>query len=271
MTQTDPNNLRRRRVRFLRRRKRKQAVAAMTMMEHLGELRTRIVISAIAFVVMSSVAFIFYEPILSFFREPLCEVPAEALGPNGCRLTFFRVTEGFLFRLKMTALVGLALASPVWLYQLYAFIVPALTPKEKRYTWPFIVSSVTLFIIGAGLAYLALPTGVRILLTIAGEDLSPLLGAGDYLNFVGFMLLGFGVAFEMPLILLFLGLADIISIDQLRRQRRVAIVAIALLSAIVTPSQDPYTMLMLAIPLYGLYELTILVLRLMKKREPVAA
>jgi sec-independent protein translocase protein TatC len=157
------------------------------------------------------------------------------------------------------------------MYEIYAFVTPALTPKEKRYTLPFLFTAVTLFAVGTVIAYYAMPTGLRFLLAIGGEGLNPLLGAEEYLNFVGFMLLGFAVAFELPLVLFFLGLAGAVSIDQLKKQRRLAIVAIVALAAIVTPSQDPYTLLLLAAPLYLLYEATIIVLRVVKRRRAKAA
>jgi sec-independent protein translocase protein TatC len=265
---SEATNLRRRRLRF-RRRKQKPNVATMTMIEHLRELRTRIMISAFAFVVAAAVAFTFYEPIFEFFRQPLCDVPPEFLGVNKCNLTVTKVTEPFLFRLKLTALVGIALASPVWLYQLYAFVVPALTPKEKSYTWPFIIASVTLFLVGAAFAYIAMPTGITFLLRVGGTDLEPLLRAEEYLNFIGLMLLGFGAMFELPLLLFFLGLANIVSVEQLQRQRRVAIVVIVALAALVTPSQDPFTLLLLSVPLYLLYELTIVLLKIIKRRREI--
>jgi len=257
------------RRRFFRRRKR-VPTATMSMMGHLGELRDRLIVSGLAFVVLSIIAFIFYEPILALFKEPLCEVPSELLSDQGCELTFFKPTSGFNFRLKLTALVGLAAASPIWMYEIYAFVTPALTPKEKRYTVPFLLTAIILFGVGTVIAYYAMPTGLRFLLAIGGEGLNPLLGAEEYLNFVGFMLLGFAVAFELPLILFFLGLAGAVTIDQLKKQRRVAIVAIVGLAAIVTPSQDPYTLLLLAAPLYLLYEATILVLRLVKRKKTKA-
>ena len=241
------------------------------MMEHLGELRNRLIVSGLAFVVLSVIAFIMYEPILALFKEPLCEVPPELLGNQGCELTFFKATGGFNFRLKLTALVGLAVASPVWMYEIYAFVTPALTPKEKRYTIPFLLTAVTLFALGAVLAYFAMPTGLRFLLRIGGEGLNPLLGAEEYLNFVGFMLLGFAVAFELPLVLFFLGLSGAVTIDQLKHQRRIAIVAIVALAAVVTPSQDPYTLMLLATPLYLLYEGTIILLRIIKRNKRKAA
>ncbi len=255
------------RRRIFRRRRKRVPTATMSMMGHLGELRDRLIVSGLAFVVLSIVAFIFYEPILATFKEPLCEVPPELLGDQGCDLTFFKATGGFNFRLKLTALVGLAVASPIWMYEIYAFVTPALTPKEKRYTLPFLLTAVTLFGVGAVVAYFAMPTGLRFLLAIGGEGLNPLLGAEEYLNFVGFMLLGFAVAFELPLVLFFLGLAGAVTIDQLKKQRRLAIVAIVALAAVVTPSQDPYTLLLLAAPLYLLYEATIVVLRLVKRKK----
>jgi sec-independent protein translocase protein TatC len=262
------SDMRTRRLRFRRRRRKtKTPAASMSMMEHLGELRDRLIVSGIAFVILSIIAFVFYEPILELFKRPLCEVPARLLGDQGCELTFFKATGGFNFRLKLTALVGLAAASPIWMYELYAFVTPALTPKEKRYTIPFLVSAVTLFALGTVVAYFAMPTGLRFLLQIGGEGLNPLLGAEEYLSFVGFMLLGFAIAFELPLVLFFLGLAGAITIDQLKRQRRVAIVGIAALAAIVTPSQDPYTLLLLAAPLYLLYEGTIVLLRIVKRKR----
>jgi len=259
------------RRRIFRRRRKRPPAASMSMMGHLGELRDRLIVSGLAFVGLSIIAFIFYEPILALFKEPLCEVPPHLLGDQGCELTFFKATGGFNFRLKLTALVGLAAASPVWMYELYAFVTPALTPKEKRYTLPFLVTAVTLFSVGTVVAYYAMPTGLRFLLAIGGEGLNPLLGAEEYLNFVGFMLLGFAVAFELPLVLFFLGLAGAVTVDQLKKQRRVAIVAIVALAAIVTPSQDPYTLMLLAAPLYLLYEATIVVLRVVKRKRAKAS
>jgi sec-independent protein translocase protein TatC len=260
-------NLRTRRLRFRRRRRERNVEAAMTVVEHLRELRSRLIFSLVAFVVISGAAFTFYEPMLDFLLRPLCAVPRELLGPQGCRLVFVKPLGAFLFRLQMTALAGIALSSPVWLYQLYAFILPALTPKERRYSIPFLVSSVTLFLIGSAFAYLTLSNGVRFLIGIGGEQLVPLLGAQEYLNFVGLMLLGFGVTFQLPLVLIFLGLADVVTAEGLRRQRKVALVAIFVAAAVVTPSQDPYTMSVLAVPLYLLFEVTLLILARVERRR----
>jgi sec-independent protein translocase protein TatC len=259
-------DLRRRRRLFLIRRRKRAVDATMTVVEHLGELRSRLIWSAAAFVTISIVAFFFYNPLLQFFRDPLCSVPRNMLGPQGCDLIFTRVIGGFQFRLKMTAMVGIAVSSPVWLYHIWAFVVPALTSREKRYAVPFLAVSISLFVIGASTAYLVLPAGIRFLIAISGPGLDPLLGAEEYLNFVGLMLLGFGLLFELPVLLFFLGLAGVFSIEQLRRGRRVAVVVIVTLAAVITPSQDPYTMIVLSVPLYAFYELTILILASVKRR-----
>nr|MBA2601421.1 twin-arginine translocase subunit TatC [Actinomycetota bacterium] len=242
----------------------------MTVMEHLRELRTRIIISALAFILISVIAFFFYDPIQTFLRTPLCDVPRDRLGPQGCELVFTKPTGGFQFRLKLTALVGLAVTSPIWIYQIYAFIVPALTSKEKRYSIPFLASSILLFLVGTTFAYLTLPVGLRFLIELGGEGLVPLVDAESYLSFVGFLLLAFGLTFELPLLLVFLGLVGAVSVEQLRQHRKTAFVSTFVLAAVVTPSQDPYTMSIMAIPLYLLYELTIIILRTVMRRRGVA-
>ena len=238
----------------------------MTVVGHLGELRSRLVKAALAFVLISIVVFIFYDPISEFLLDPLCENP-EVIREGECKLVSVKPTGGFNFRLKLTALVGIGFSSPIWLYQIYAFIVPALTRKERRHALPFMLSAVTLFLVGATLAYLTLPTGLNVLFSLGGDSIEPLIGAEEYLDFVGFLFRGFGIMFELPLLLVFLGLVGVITTQQLRRQRRLAIVIIFVLAAVVTPSQDPYTMSALAVPLYTLYEITILIVALMARRK----
>ena len=249
---------------------RRKSVAArttMNVMGHLRELRRRLTICIAAFVLVSIAAFVFYPPILELIRRPLCSLDSSYLGPQGCDLIFTKVGGGFMFRLKVTALAAIFLSAPVWLYQLWAFVTPGLTAKEKKYALPFILSSVTLFLAGAVVAYLTLPTGLRLLLTIGGEGLTAFLDAEKYLSFVGVMGLGFGLMFELPIFLFFLGLVGVLSAGQLRKQRKGALIGIVALAAIVTPSQDPYTLMALAGPLYVMYELTIVGLRLVERRR----
>jgi sec-independent protein translocase protein TatC len=263
-------DLRKRRLKWIRRRKAKDRQSMMSMIEHLGELRSRLIKSLLAFVLISIVAFIYFGAISDFLLKPLCSVPAHLLGPNGCKLNVFGVLEPINVRLKVTALVGIIFASPIWLYQLYAFVVPGLTNKERSYAVPFILSSLTLFIIGATFAYLTMPAAIRFLIGLGAGQLVPLFRAQEYLNFVGLIIIIFGVTFELPIFLFFLGLAGVLPVEKLRSSRRTAIVGIVVLAAVVTPSQDPYTMLAMAVPLYGFYELTILLLSIIGRRKAKA-
>jgi sec-independent protein translocase protein TatC len=260
-------DLRRRRGRWLKLRRRKQKATTMTVMEHLGELRTRLVVSALAFTVAAVVVFIAYEPILEMLRQPLCSLDPDLLGTQGCKLQTFKPTEGLLIRLKIASMGGLILASPIWLYQIWAFVTPGLTMKEKRYAGPFIFSAIFLFLAGTAFAYYMLPNALRFLVTIAGDSIDVNFRAEEYLNFVGLILIAFGVTFQLPLLLFFLGLANVVKVEQLRKYRRYAIVAIALIGALVTPTQDPFTMMALSLPLYALYELVIVLLAFAKRRK----
>ena len=248
-------------------RRRKQVVPTMSMMEHLTELRRRLVVALIGFLAVSVVAFIYFEPITNLLLRPLCSLPADKLGPNGCDLFFTSAMDPISVRLKVTAVAGLVLSAPLWLYQVWAFIVPGLTNKEKRYAFPFVISSVLLFAIGASFAYLTLATALNFLIGFAGDNLAPLLTAQEYLNFVSLIIIVFGIVFELPLLVFFLGLAGVVDVDQLRGARRMVIVGVTLLAAVVTPSQDPYTMLAMALPIYLFYELAILGLRLVRRRK----
>lgn len=239
----------------------------MTVMEHLGELRTRLIVSAAAFTVAAIGVFVVYEPILEALRDPLCTLDPDLLGELGCKLQTFKPTEGLLIRLKIASMGGMIVASPVWLYQLWAFVTPGLTMKEKRYAGPFIFSAIFLFAAGTAFAYYMLPNALRFLVSIAGTgSIDVNFRAEEYLNFVGLILIAFGVTFQLPLLLFFLGMANVVKVEQLRRYRRYAIVAITLIGALVTPTQDPFTMMALSLPLYALYELVIVLLAAVKRR-----
>jgi sec-independent protein translocase protein TatC len=256
-----------RRLRSLRRRKVRNRTATMSMLDHLTELRQRLIYSLVAFLLLSVVAFVFFEPISDFLLRPLCRLPADRLGPNGCRLVFTGAMEPISVRLKVTAMTGIVAASPIWLYHLWAFVVPGLTPNERKYALPFVGSSVFLFLGGAAFAYVSLPAALRFLIGFGGENLIPFFTANEYLGFVGLLIVVFGVVFELPLLLYFLGLAEVVTVEALRKSRRVAIVGITVVAAVATPSQDPYTMLAMSVPLYLLYELDIFLLSLRAKRK----
>jgi sec-independent protein translocase protein TatC len=173
--------------------------------------------------------------------------------------------DPFAVKLKVVFALGLFVALPVILYQLWAFIVPGLTSRERRMSVPFIAASMVLFALGALMAYITLPKGLGFLLGFAGEDIVPLITASSFIGFVVLLTLAFGLSFEFPILLIFLGLAGVISSTKLRSWRRWAIVLVAVFAAVITPSQDPYTMLGLMVPMLLFYEAAIIVLRLLKK------
>ncbi|MEM9711631.1 MAG: twin-arginine translocase subunit TatC [Actinomycetota bacterium] len=246
----------------------------MTVVEHLEELRTRIIYSLIAVALGLAVAFSFYNRLINFLVDPYCEtvVPLlaershEPISPN-CNLIFTGPAEGFAVRIRVSLIAGVALAMPVLLWQLWRFITPALHPREKRWAVPFVASAVLLFVLGAALAYWTLPRAFEFLIRVAGDQVDPLLAVGPYLSFITMMMLTFGICFEFPILLVFLQLAEIIEPRQLAQFRRYAIVLIVTAVAILTPSGDPISLLALSIPMYLFYESSALIGKLLLRRR----
>jgi sec-independent protein translocase protein TatC len=238
--------------------KRRSDAASMTVVEHLGELRNRIVYSLVAIAAGSVLCFVFFGPLLDFMVGPYKQV-------TGKDLIFTQPLEAFLTRIKVAAYGGFVLASPVVFWQLWRFVTPGLYPKEKRYAIPFVAASAILFIGGAVVAVITFPKALGFLLGVGGDSLEPLLTAGSYLTLVFLMVLAFGVAFEFPILVVFLLLARIINTAQLRRWRRYSFLIIVIFAAVITPSQDPISLFAMAIPMYVLYEASILVGRLLRR------
>ena len=235
----------------------------MTVIEHLTELRYRMIVSAIAFLAGSIVAYIFYGTILDILQWPLDD--AGTIAGRKVELSVKGVTTAFLVQLKVSIFGGFVLALPVILFQLWRFITPGLAPKEKRYAIPFVAGSLGLFVLGAVFAYLVLPQALGFLFGFA-RDLNQILFIDEYVGFVMFMVIAFGITFEFPMLLLFLGAAGVISSGWLRKYRRHAFVVVFIIAAVATPSQDPYTMAMMAIPLYLMYEGALLIIRFVMKK-----
>jgi sec-independent protein translocase protein TatC len=233
----------------------------MTVVEHLTELRRRIVISAIAVAAGAVVCFIFSESVISFFVKYY----RDATDGEKQTLIFLGPLDAFGTRLKIATYGGIVLAFPVWLYQLWRFITPGLHSKEKKYAVPFVLTSIALFALGGYVALLTLPQALDFLLNIGGSDLRPELTADKYLGLISLMIVAFGLAFEFPVVLVFLLLARAITTRQLRKWRRYAIVAIVAFAALITPSQDPYSLLFMAGPMYLFYEMSIIIGRIMKR------
>lgn len=235
----------------------------MSVVEHLTELRRRLVVSILAVVVGGVVAFALYNHILDFLLDPYCELPRRPPGP--CTLFITDPLEGFATRLKVATWTGLFLASPVVLFQLWRFVTPGLNPNEKRYAVPFVIASVALFGMGAYLAKLTFPRALDFLVGVGGPNLEAIFSPTKYLRLILLMIAAFGLAFEFPVLLMFLQLAGVLTSRRLASWRRPAAVVIVAVAAVITPSQDPYSLLAMAGPMYLFYEGSILFGRLLHR------
>ena len=235
----------------------------MSVVEHLTELRRRLVISLVAVAGGALVGFLLYEHILEFLLDPYCELPRRPPGP--CTLFITDPLEGFTTRLKVSTWSGVLLASPVVMFQLWRFITPGLNPNEKRYAVPFVASSLSLVCLGAVLARLTFPRALEFLVRVGGENLETIFSPAKYLRLIILMVVAFGIAFEFPVLLVFLQLAGVLSSRRLAWWSRPAVVVIFVIGAVITPSQDPYSLLALALPMYLFYEASILIGRLLRR------
>ena len=236
-----------------------------TLIEHLRELRTCLIKSAWAIAVGTCIAYYYSEIIFEFLRHP-----AVKYLPNG-GLVFTHPMDKFMAHLKIAVFSGIIGSAPFWLYQIWSFIAPGLYQKEKRYAVNFIVSGTTLFLVGISFCYfLVLPAAFEFLFNFGGSVDKPMITISEYLEFVVQMSLMFGVCFELPLILVMLGILGIVSAEFLRKQRRISYMLLAVASAILTPTPDALSMFMMLIPMIFLFEIAIfLVARFEKKPEAV--
>jgi len=252
---------------FLRRSE-AERTGTMSVMEHLEELRRRIVIAFFSILAGAVVGWFLYPYVLELLRDPFCQYlrdNPEVRPPAGCDLVFNSPVDAFLTKLKMVGFLGLIVALPIVLYQLWAFIVPGLTSREKKWSIPFIVTSTLLFIAGAAFAIWTLPRALEFLLGFGGEAVVPLITFDRYVGFVTLVTLAFGVSFLFPVILVFLEAVGVLSWQLLASWRRWAILGISIFAAVITPSGDPYTMLAMMIPMYLFYEASIIIGRIMKR------
>ena len=231
----------------------------MPLVDHLSELRRRLIISVLALVGGAIVGFILYNRILGVLIRPYTEVTGNT------EFVFFDPLEAFATRLKVAAWSGAFLASPVVLWQLWRFITPGLHKNEKRYAIPFIISSILLFLLGAFVALYTFEAALRFLVGVGGPELTPLFSASKFLSLIILMIVAFGIAFEFPVLLVCLELAGVVTSATLRRWRRPALVVIVAVAAVITPSQDPYSLFAMVVPMYLFYEGAILIGRLLKK------
>lgn len=244
-----------------RRSKSKSSPDAMTLGEHLAELRRRVVVSVFAFVVAAIVMFVVYPHVLQFLQHPYCTVV-----PKGdCKLYVTSPLDGLALRVHISAYGGIALATPVILWEFWRFITPGLKKNEKKYAIPFIAASITLFFGGAVLAYLTFPHALRFLDAVGGSSLKIIYNPNSYLNLIVALMFVFGITFEFPVVLVALELVGVVTPKRLSKWRRWAIVLITVVAGVITPSSDPFSMLALAVPLYFFYEISIVLGRLLRR------
>jgi len=232
----------------------------VSFLDHLDEMRNRFIKSLIAIGIAVVIAFIFNEQILAILVYPY-----ELAVPDS-ELAFFRPTEAFSLVMRLSLFCGVILASPVILYQTWRFVAPALTPKEKRWAIPATTIFVALFLAGIVVGYWALSRGLGFLLSFGGDTLEPVIGADFYLGFAMRFILAFGVAFEFPIFIFAAAAVGVVTSRQLRDTRRWAVLIIVIFAAVITPTGDPITLMMLAVPMYVFYEVAILAVRFVLKK-----
>jgi sec-independent protein translocase protein TatC len=240
----------------------------MPIMEHLRELRSRVIRCALAIAVGMMVLLATYNPVKDFITKPYRDLCRER--PDfKCDGSLFSLgpLDGFSARMRICAYGGLVLALPVIMWQIWRFIVPALSKKERTYAIPFIASSVLLFSVGCYLAYWTLDKALEFLISWSGTDVTQAYQVTKYVSLVVMMMLAFGVGFLSPVLLVFLQLAGAIRPQTLLKQWRYAIMGIFVSAAVITPSGDPISMLALAVPLSVLYLVAILVGWLLTRRR----
>ncbi|MGY1616468.1 twin-arginine translocase subunit TatC [Geodermatophilus sp. SYSU D00691] len=254
-----------------RRRPPRDPAATMSLIAHLKELRNRIAVALLFILVGTAICFWWYDHGLGgFIRAPYCGLPDDLrYGDAGgdCGLLVTDVFGGALIRLKIAFIAGVVVSAPFWLYQLWAFVTPGLKSNEKRYGIVFVAVSSLLFALGAVLAYVSLSAGLRLLLGLAGDGVVVALTAQDYIGFVISLLVAFGVSFEVPLLAVALNLVGVLSYAVLKKSRRWIFFLTIVFAAFITPTQDPFTMLLMALPMCVLFEVAIQIARFVDRRR----
>jgi sec-independent protein translocase protein TatC len=237
----------------------------MTLAEHLRELRSRLVKSILAIAAGGVVGLVFYQRIIAAFVGPFRDV-AEAEGLTA-EINFGGIADPFVIPLKIALLTGVILASPVWIYQLWAFVTPGLYRNERKWAAAVVLTSVPLFLAGIALCFWLLPRGLAVILGFTPKDVANIVLFSDYLSFVMRLVLVFGVAFLLPVFVVLLNAVGVLSGATLSHTRRWTVLGIFVFAAVATPTGDPITMIMLAGPMWILFETSVLICRFNDRRR----
>ncbi|HEY4852010.1 MAG TPA: twin-arginine translocase subunit TatC [Streptosporangiaceae bacterium] len=229
----------------------------MSLIDHIRELRNRLLKALAGLGLGMVVGWIFFNPVWHFIERPYCKIPQKnrLLNTHGCTLVVNGLFDGFFIHLKIIFVVGLLVSSPIWFYQLWAFIAPGLYARERRWTFAFVGTAVPLFALGGGFAYLAMTRGLHFLLALVPGGAVALITVDTYLGYAMAMLLIFGLAFEVPLVIVMLNAAGVLTHARIKKWRRMMIFGVFAFAAVATPSPDPFSMLLLAVPCVILVEL----------------
>ncbi|MGI9613395.1 MAG: twin-arginine translocase subunit TatC [Acidimicrobiales bacterium] len=245
-----------------------EPVADMTLIGHLGELRTRLIRSVIAIVVGAIFVWVFFDPIFNFLANPYCDLKASQ--GDECEFLTTAPLDNFSVVISLSGYGGLILALPVVMYQLGKFVLPGLYPSERKVLLPFFAVSVLLLVLGMVAGYLLMPKALDVLTGFGSDKFVELFSPKSYTSFFIKTLLAFGIAAELPLVLVFLQLVGVVKTETLKKNRRIAIVAVVILAAIVTPTGDPFMLSVLAVPMYLFYEISLIIGGRMTKRRQLA-
>ncbi|MDQ6784672.1 MAG: twin-arginine translocase subunit TatC [Actinomycetota bacterium] len=242
-------------------------LAKMTLTEHLSELRNRLVVCIVAVVVMTAVSWFLYNHAVDFMLTPYHDFLRHHLSKDISKgqLVTNGPLEGFTTRLKISAYGGIALSSPVLLWELWRFITPGLHKNEKRYVVPFVSAALVLFAGGVATAVIVFPKALNWLINVSGHGVVPLFSPQKYFTLYVLMCLIFGAVFMYPLIVIFMEISGVVPSARWRKWRRPAIVVICVVAAVITPSSDPFSFMAMAIPMLVFYELAILLGRVLGK------
>ncbi len=239
----------------------------MALADHLRELRARLLRSVLALTLALIVALFFYDQLFEVIYRPYAIAREQLEGKVVTEGTISGAGGPLLLQLKMCGVAAIIVTSPYWLLQIWGFIVPGLHPNEKRWTRLFAGVAGPLFLIGVAVGYYVLPKGLEVLIGFAPEQLRSLVDFGDYFSFFSRMLLVFGVSFEIPLFVLLLNLAGVVSGKALGKYRPWIVVGTFVFAAVATPSTDPFSMLMLALPMTLLFMISEIIARVIDKRR----